>query len=75
MNIVSGRPNDNSNAAFFAALVHGSAQHPCAQLRVNGLLVGQVLADGLQYCTSSMTLNKCHTAWIDILRNKTVWCS
>jgi len=53
VNIVSGRPNDNKTAAFFAALVHGVAQHPCAQLCMNGLPVGQVLADGLQYCTSS----------------------
>lgn len=53
VNIVSGRSNDNMTAAFFAALVHGFAQHPCAQLCVNGLPVGQVLADGLQYCTSS----------------------
>ncbi len=54
VNIVNGRPNDNKTAAFFAALVHGVAQHPCAQMCMNGLPVGQVLADGLQYCTSSV---------------------
>ena len=57
VNIVSGRPNDNKSAAFFAALVHGFAQHPCAQLRMNGLPVGQVLADGLQYCSSSVDID------------------
>jgi len=57
VNIVSGRPNDNKSAAFFAALVHGFAQHPCAQLRMNDLPVGQVLADGLQCCTSSVDID------------------
>ena len=57
MNIVSGRPNDNQTAAFFAALVYGFAQHLCALLRMNCLPVGRVLAVGLQYCTSSVDID------------------
>jgi len=47
VNIFSGRPYDDESAAFFAALVHGFAQHPCAQLCMYGVPVGEVLADGL----------------------------
>ncbi|DBA81062.1 TPA: hypothetical protein ACH3X2_007262 [Trebouxia sp. C0005] len=50
VNIMSGRPYDHKSFAFFAALVHGIAKHPCAQLRLNDVPVAQVLAEGLQYC-------------------------
>ncbi len=52
VNIMSGRPCDRKSFAFFAALAHGFAKHPCAQLRLNDVPVEEVLADGLQYCTS-----------------------
>ena len=52
VNIRSARPYDHKSFAFFAALAHGIAKHPCAQLYLNDVPVEQVLADGLQYCIS-----------------------
>ncbi len=54
VNIMHGRPYDHKSFAFFAALAHGIAKHPCAQLCLNGVPMEQILAEGLQYCINDV---------------------
>ncbi len=49
VNIMRGRPYDHKSFTFLAALAHGIAKHPCAQLRLNDGPVEEVLADGLHH--------------------------
>ena len=56
VNIKSARPYDHKSFAYFAALAHGIAKHPCAQLCLNDVPMEQILADGLQYCCSGFDI-------------------